>query len=474
MGIAASTVSLSAQTLFTRPDTTPDYGSYREVDDCLAAVTRLEADSSRNEAIWRDTAVFDSAYHHRGIRTSTIELARGCLASVSVDTVPLREVHAWAAALLTANRDDDVRAMYLRYFDSIPPADYREEFLKIVRVYSEARPRRMSDIKQVYHIAAAQIPVDSIEMYVGMRMMIADIVQKDGGNEDFLFHLIDEIFEAADSSTIARFNRQYKLALVSLSLVRHQRELLDSLSASTQSYHSYAARITDPIVKGLFASMYDGKASSIEGDFWFRSNATISSDGDVDLTETYSKSSPEVRPVLGRVNLIFFLQGVCHTSSPYGNSRGRKNGYRQCAREFSALRRLKKAYPELEITIISSTYGFFADAPPLAPADEADTLAKYFLGFNKVPATLVVKTTDFFRLPGYDQRRIDTNLDERFTFGGRNLGGHGVFLLLDEQGLMVLNGGIRGADGAVGEREMYKYLDALYKRVGRQYTNLQR
>lgn len=464
LGLMSTGIQLDAQTMFIRPDTTPNYASYVEVDECLAAVRRLDSEYRRaHETIWRDTAEYDSVYFHGAVGASVVKRIEQCLTYISIDTLPLEGTHSFARHLLFMNRDDDVRRLYGRYFESVAPEKYQEEVGEALRVYSDARPRRMAQVKQLYQLAASKIPADSTLLGIRLRILCQQIAME-ADDKEFFDQVYDDMHAIGDSAAFSRLNRFEKNFLLDAGAERHITALGDSLKISTEKYHKFLKLIGDPIQKGI-ADRYPRQRAEVNGDFWFQSGANVGSDGSVLLTDQYRVAIPEARPVPGKINLVLSMQGGCHTSTPGINARvHRRNGPIGCWRLFSAIRRMKKAYPELEITIVSSTFGFFADAPPLEPADEADSIAKYFLGFNKLPATLVVQKTNFFRLPGYDQRRVDIDLMKTVISESRYRGNKSLYII-DEAGSLILIRSLDGAEGARGERFVFKYLDILFERL---------
>lgn len=464
LGLMSTGIQLNAQTLFSRPDTTPNYASYVEVDECIAAARRLDKEYRRaHETIWRDTAEYDSVYFHGAVGASVVKRIEQCLTYISIDTLPLEGTHSFARHLLFMNRDDDVRRLYGRYFESVAPEKYQEEVREALRVYSDARPRRMAQVKQLYQLAASKIPADSTLLGIRLRIVCQQIAME-ADDQQFFEQVYDDMHAVGDSAAFSRLNQYEKNFLLQAGGQRHITALTDSLKTSTEKYYKFLKLIGDPIQKGI-ADRYPKQRTEVNGDFWFRSIANVGSDGTVLLTDQYRDAIPEARPVPGKINLVVSMQGGCHTSTPRANERiARDNGPIGCWRLFSAIRRMKKAYPELEITIVSSTFGFFADAPPLEPADEADTIAKYFLGFSKLPATLVVQKTSFFRLPGYDQRRIDTDLMKPYLSESRGRGSKQLHII-DEAGSFIYTISLDGAEGARGERFVFKYLDILFERL---------
>jgi hypothetical protein len=71
--------------------------------------------------------------------------------------------------------------------------------------------------------------------------------------------------------------------------------------------------------------------------------------------------------------------------------------------------------------------------------NEADKLGAWWLDYHRIPATLVVEETEFWRLPGYDQRRIDqlSANAKALTFGDESKVYSNLAVLVDGKGRIL-------------------------------------
>lgn len=474
---------VNAQTLFIRQDTSPNYTAYNDVDACIAGLNRLIAEHDLKDSIWRDTAEFDKTWSlTRRIPTYIVQVGRVCFERIDVDTLPLTRAHDWAAALLIMNRDTDAQRIHLRWFDSLPLESYEREFERLLKVYADARPRRTEALNNIYNIALEKIPTDSIYWIISVKLMAVHLAaEEDEVDEKFVSQLESEILTAVDSNPSLKVQHPtLPLQLFGMLLKKYKLQSLDSLGVSTDAYSSFTKHLGERAGVDLSSIAYGNIGSIIEGDYWFQPTANESSKGGLSTKglSQYYGTTKKILPSPNKVNMIVFLQGSCHTSSPRASARsfnrlndgglmsGVVGGLKGCWSTFAAIHRFKRAYPNLEITIKSGTFGFLGDAPPLIPSDEADSLAKYFLNFHRLPATLVVSTTDFFRVEGIDQRRIDQR--KPYMIGDVPLKGNvGYAVVSDELGKVFHYVAITGEQ----ELELKYKLDAVFKRINQSHAH---
>lgn len=456
------TFTAGAQTLFTRPDTIPNYAAYQYVDECIAAVSRLTREVEIKDPVWRDTTEFDLSYSMRAVPENAVSMGARCLEKVSVDTLPLEDVHLWAAALLMVNRDTDVQRLYSRLFDSLSEDLQPEAFGNMFATYGNAHPPRVEILKTLYTTGLARIPQDSVFWGIGFRIFAASFIRQ-GGDKAFVNQVIRETLEFLDTIPAqVKARQEYKLLVSNIFFKDAQdateAEGIDSLLVSTASYRRYLKHLWSRMMLDPLNSPVGMAVPPLGGDFWFQSDSSLN---ETSGAISYHKIAAETRPVPGQINMIVFLQGGCHDRT-VGLRFGRGNGGHRCWPMFAAIRRMKQAYPQLVITVASKTYGSLGNAPPIPPEEEADTLAKYFLGFHHLPATMVVSMTKYFRLAGLDQRRIDTETtnEQNYTINGFSLAKHKNVLLIDQAGKIFYTGSITGLD----EGRLLGKLNAVFNR----------
>lgn len=435
--------SASAQTLFLRPDTTPDYASYRHADECQAALKRTAKAVADKSPVFLDTAPFRST-PVPSLPSEAIALRQLCRLDVNVDTLPLYQTDSWVEDLLWMGRDQEVERLYIRLFDSVDASQYFKEIEKISRTFSRARPYFFDMERHIYQIIAKKLPEDSAVHRFFLHMKLMEIVSLQG-KFDSVVSAIPQALLLADQipESTKLYDYRYRMPAggLILAMVYLNAKGWDSLSVSTSAYERFQrAQVAKIFPDPNLHSSIGLQVPSLKGDFWFQRIETVPHNGNV--SAAYRKISPQVRPVPGKVNAIIFLQGGCHTSSKI-SGRGRKNSPADCLPQIAALRRAKLAFPELEITIVTNTFGNLGDAPPLDPSAEADTLADYFLGFHRIPGVQIVAKTPYFRLPGLDRRIIDGARanTEAYIIDGRPHTAPGSILLVDEDGYIFYLGG---------------------------------
>lgn len=462
---------LLSQTLFTIPDTAPNYGAYRHMDECIAAVRRTVSEAERQNTLWKDTAEFVQEDLLKGLPEHAVLIGKQCMERVWVDTLSLEHANIWASGLLMADRDVDVALLYRRLLDSVSDRSdvksFGGFFNDIWSVYRNARPVRVEALESIYSLALQEIPSDSAYWRLFLEFALVELYDVVGSHDRAIEHsynllaFADENLLSSIKDPTWRFFIGSELFNI-LQRLSEEDEGGDSLSSSSDAYRAYLKNLWDQVQAVPFESAVGNTAPVLQGDFWFESKLTKVRTVYSSVHDKY-RSIPYVEtPVEGKLNLIAFFQAGCHnTTRPL--LYGRDNGTPFCWAPLSTIRRIKEMYPDIQVTIVTKTYGNLGDAPPLAPADEADTLAKYFLGFHRIPGTLVVSNTPFFRLAGLDNRRIDaeTENDINYTINGQELSRHGSILLVDEVGKIFHYGDITGAE----EAKVKKKIAAVLKRI---------
>lgn len=468
--------SVLSQSLFNIKDTFPDYSAYENLDECVGAIYRTVRELRSKDSVFLDTAQYVPEDPARSLPDSVVRIAEICTRKMVVDTLIRQHIHFWASALLMANRDSEVEEMYARYFTSVPFSEGEKvrQFMSMVGVYSEARPMRIDLMNSAYSIAQAHIPVDSVVWTLSLKLLMG-AMNEDLGRNSVAKTYYNEVFSVLDTLEPTIKDRQDFKMFVGLGAFTRgmgmvEKERLDSARESNHAIiaHDIAflRRIFNNVENDFVTVTAIGKkAPALDGDWWFQS----------ERSGVYQKSDSLSLPVKGKLNMIVFLQGGCHLASINlgGGNAFRSNGRRGCLPLLSSVRRISEAYPDVEVTIVSRTFGFFGAAPPLEPYQEADTLAKYFLGFHRILGNLVVSDTDFFRLQGLDQRRIDieTGNELNYHIGGKKLGRHGVVILVDREGEIFYESASHG-DVVLGQKDseykVRRLIDAVKDRYATQ------
>lgn len=410
----------TSQTLFSRPDTTPDYASYRHFDECMAAIERLQKLSELSDPSWSDTLDVDTTIYNRRENFTVVLPVQQCLNKRDLDSISAKNVPEYIRALLVANRDEDVQRIILRLQDSIINDYYKTGLLYgVYRALLFARPARIDLAMSLYKEAVLSFPPDSAGLSIGHRTGFAWHLHKIG-KHDLFQKLSREIIEIAD--TVATKYRDEKYinsmkdfiypVVTSYSLLP---EAEDSLAVSTEAYRRYLA--------GIWTSMVGSKPSEEElGPYGQKPPALIGHYWYSNEKDSIQKVDPFSVLDDSAVTIIYFAQSGCHSySTRVGESgrQGRESGMasrRTCWGELHRIRKVMEQYPGVKLVVVSNTYGHFSDAPPLTPEQEADTLADYFLGFHKLKGKHIIYKTDFIRLPGSDNRRVDMETENNLAY----------------------------------------------------------
>lgn len=461
-----------AQQLFVIPDTSPNYSSYKHMDECIASVQRLKSYETAKDTIWRDTSVWEDEDVLQPMPLHIVQIGASCMEKVEVDTLPKESIHFWASGLLSVDRDSDVERMYRAYFDSIPSGDRLQAFRQAIYVYRNARPMRLDAIESLYNWALEEagegVGQDTALFVLGLNLSIFNNVYRKVDIDKARAH-VESMLSIIDTIPVdIKRQSSYSLfaaPLFAASVWLYEREGLDSLSLSVASYLNHLKRLYNRISIDSFENnMIIGTvAPRVHGEFFYKLHESR-------LRKRMSSVQsivPQAVPVRGKINLIAFVQGGCHKSTPSATQPSfmRNPGLARCWPLLSSIRRINESYPEVEISIVTKTFGNFATSPALEPREEADSLARYFLGFHRINGNVIVEKTPYFRLPGFDNRRIDAETENeiRYTLQGKPRASHLSAILTDENGV-VIHSDEMGSIFGEGEEILKKKIEALLRR----------
>ncbi len=432
LGSVMSNSNIYAQTRFALPDTTINFSKYLYIEDCIASFGRTSAIALIKDPILRDTINAEMYNSMTPLPDSVVNHLRSCLLKFDVDTMPFSSLNAMAPMLLAANRDSDLDKLILRLYDSISTESNRSSYMGLLRAYSNSRPIRAEKFKQLYEIGLASLPPDSIQTGLLLRSLAIGTNFR-LGNYDLVQHIAEEVMSITDTLSDkyrdARFEGVAKGMLYPWISLLMTQEAIDSMAVSSISYRNYLVKISKRL---LGEEWYEPSAEfgleipQPQGHFWY---SNLNDEGQI------RKIDPQ--PVIhkGKVTLMYFVQGGCHSTSTSVRI-GRINRGANCYQDFHKIRKIKEQYPQINIVLVTNTFGVFGGSAPLTPQQEADTLANYFLDFYKIKGTHIIYQTDFMRLPWPDNRRIDHPSENQtnFTLTRMSLAGYGIVLLIDEEG----------------------------------------
>lgn len=434
-------MNAGAQTKFVISNVSPDYPSYVYLEDCLAAASRINMLPRVQRSIV-DTFQYIRKPSNRAISQEAKDTGQICMQKWNLDTISVHLIKQWARGLLTVGYEPgEVKRLYSKYLDSIPTSEVfnaKMQWLGLLNLVMEESlvPFYLKEREEL----TRSIPEDSIGWRfgnlsgaVGMWVEFGDLQRASDALDD-----LNKFMEKNKDNRIVQAVLPIMTRMWPTIEVVREDDLMKQLAISTESYFKMLDSLREAFSPFTDISAINKTVATVDGKYWYNKSGT----GKVDLV-----NSPMVRPVNDRVNILVFLQGGCHTSSfliPSPVVRSNISGGGSCRGIAAVLNRVKHDFPAVEITIASRTFGSFGSAPPLAPTDEAATLANYFLNFYKIDAAVAVEETDYTNLPGFDKRRIDfpTENDSRFTIENRLLATTGHVIISDRQGKIVHSGSI--------------------------------
>lgn len=477
---------LSAQTLFQRPDTTPDYENYAYYEQCHAAIERVIAEVDNKDKLWRDTISYDLTLVPRELPAVANKVGKLCLSKLQLDTVALERAHVVAAILSQAGMYEESDKLLFRLVRSANETFPLHGSVldssggkigsimgKVAGICTLRRPAKFQDCRKFFDVADSLVTESDSSWYA---MLVAHEllkVERSFGMFDSMRTVSRKVLDLWEMQPPSRREAEVngRMLVVRGYIIPALKEgfleeELESLTISTDAYRKL--RDSNWNRYAQFPINMSGNPDNIvlpeiKGNWFFKNSYSIG-DKNIILSSNYNSIEDVRRPLPGKINVIAFLQGGCHGYSTRV-TQGRDNAKMNCYPHISSLRRLKEQFPDIEITVVTKTYGLYANGAPLPPASEADTLASLFLGFHQIPGVQIVAEGEFLRIPGIDNRRVDVPVDYEHDYQkeGMNLSFPGFVVLVDEVGKVF------HADGIVGIQEeiAHRKLESVFKRLSR-------
>jgi hypothetical protein len=424
-----------AQTRFSVSDSTVHVARLGSPYACAAEVQRVLNVLRTREARTADpdTMAGDGREPFRPLPAPVVEAAGRCVEHFGGATAPLDAFGTLFALELAAGRDTVAATLLRRRLAAI---DAKHEAVErtavtdsVVELYMQARPvrlaaaeslltarlrsktDRMERLKARFELArVAAVAHDTVQLRPAARAVIA---------------LGDSLTpNERDSREFQEWMGPSRM-LIAMHWALGDDVFLDSLRSGTAAYAALTRAVWAEAnhARPEAAPTPSGKkAPRITADFWFPRDSVPAS------------VSP-VRPVPGRINVVAFL----HRDRCLEKLAALDNDKHidACWMLSSSLRRLADRYPLLAFTIVGRTYGYFLDAPPMSPAEEAALVARWAMA-HRFPGVLAISSADFSRIESPDGRRVDrpdSNVT-RYEFGVRQSTLVTCFLI-DQDGLVV-------------------------------------
>lgn len=437
--------NIHGQTLFSFPDTVPDYSSYRHLDECIAGLNRLEKSPEATGDLWIDTADIDTTRYRSKASSSLVESMLACISKTNPDSISLRESPAYIRALLVANMDDRITPVIDRLKDSMI-ADTRFGIAsQIIRSLISAKPARLQLADRLYQDIDRAYHADSLYDKIIHRFNYSFYFNESGLldlKQRYLLECLQIADTLSDKYRTERLIGAFKFFVYPTLASNTSQEAFDSLAVSTNAYRDYLSNIWTRLMRSepteADIDPFAMQAPNLVGHFWYSNT-----DGKIQTT------SQSIQPIPNVVNILYFVQAGCH-SNGWAVVRGRNNGRAmKCWGEINKIRKIMQQYPNIKLTVVTNIFGSFGSAPPLTPEQEADTLANYFLGFHKLKGTHIVYKTEYIKLAGYDRRIVDMQTENQSAYKNivRRNSDRQFVLLIDELGKVFHDGMLSGTSG---------------------------
>lgn len=422
-----------AQLRFERRTDSVNIENYGTIEECVAATSRLHREAvtvARYEVeVDIDTMpiiAVDPPLPRRII--PVLDFARQCGKQFSPSTFPMND--GWdlfMGILWQAERFAAVDTLLERRMATIvnnDSAQYAAVLDTIIGVYQKLHPRQLELADSLLNVRMS-LPAHGRMNIQSFLLNFDQFKYARMSNDTVLAH------NAADrirrlNLTVTDEDRQDRVFIeyarppiyAALSYLSNSRGGLDSLKKGIASYIALQ-RNNWSQVSGGFASDYGfavGEyALPLPTDFvWANPSYPQAQAVRNDLTTEI--------PQQGRVGLIIFYGHECYREQGIGLPIGKN--YSPCRSGFAALKRLAKRFPELDITVVAETHGYFSYLNPVTPPEEAEWLRRWTHEYLQLPGRLAVATIPHWALQAPDNRRIDETLPyvTSYAFGKKNDG----------------------------------------------------
>ncbi len=433
---------VSAQTLFRWPDARVDVTKYSYLENCYAAVKRVSDSLNVDEQVLSDTVEQTNGKTARPLASAVIEIADRCLSRYDVSQIPLTEAFLAQELYLMAGRDRDAALIIQRRLAAVPVMDTvaRAHVMdSIVRRYLRATPIRLGlgqSFTDSIMALGATVPITlrsgiNLAVFFAARSNYDWPVMQASGNS--FLQIMSGRTDEDRMHPAAPLMNSYAAGV---SRTLFQAELLDSLKSSTAAFVNLQNRMYTAVTK---ESSYDRTigepVATLNGDFWFPDSAK---------KESY--------PRRGRTTLMYFDQAA-HTSTSDYQVR------------HAILRRIGKAFPEIDIVVVANTEGYFGNIEPPTPEEEAVHIDTLLTKFFNLPGVLTVTSRPFIPLLAPDRRKITQPTENVTSYPGRPSCPVNCFYLTDPDRRLLWYSRITSVDE---EPELKAMLSALRARGAKQ------
>ena len=461
MSMVLQTRAVTAQTLFLPPDTVVDVAKYGTLEQCVAAIYRVQEDLSRQkrQGVWNDTLQWNPKEPLASLPQPLVTTAQRCLVRFPAATLPLSDFSLILPLYLIANRDAEVATMASRRLTAV--TSHRSASKTSAAVAASIDPERMAVLDTVYQaymnakparFSAAESLAVAFDKSIP-RPMSAKPAERLMG---MYLGLAGKSQTLTDTVGMRKFGARTTALLDSLAPAERT-ALRENMDENGYNLFAYTARVATAGYGVMLDSLRRSTAAylALQKALWVESTGERPEASGFPIGRQAPTLSGAVfgpagsngpRPVPGKVNLLVFMDQACTDVLTLFE---RLNAPSICRPVASSLRRVAALYPALEITIVDRTRGSFMYTPPSTPDQEA-ALIKKAVNAHQVPGTSVVGTTEFFRLPAPDRRRIekkDLPNVTPYSFGKSWPAENGAVFLIDQTGIIILPTGQMSREG---------------------------
>lgn len=406
-----------AQTRFLWPDSKVDISHYHHWETCGAVRTRVSDSIAARTKIYADTMHHSLINGATGLPSEVTDAVRQCLERFAPEDVSLQSISFAQSLYLVAGEDAEVQLLLNRKFQSIPASDVAsmgEALDNAIQQYTDAKPSRLSAAFELYEKMERLGTSVSAEtrIYTTARLANASWDAKDTVRYALAVKKMVDVARLLSQEEWDGLIGEQVSVVIFNQLNRLYRDRFEAnLSNSTENFASLQRKLfTELVGRDVRESMWTAinesigaSAKPIYGDFWFPAT-----------------SAGVSYPRLGKVTFVVMLRADLD--------------WLDALAESVVLRRIKAKNNDLDIVLVAATSGYFKLLEPPLPSREALMVDSLFRVFYKMPGVLAVTNTSFWRLPGFDRRRInDPTLNEE--------NGYGTFgsVLIDKEGKIVAN-----------------------------------
>lgn len=379
----ALSINLPAQTLFEWPDSQANLAEYSYIDNCASVHKRVLDSIVSDETFIEDTAYRPRMLpHERPNRPKAIESIRECLSRYTPDQITRDYVMLAHAMFLDAHNFEYADQVVRRGLTLIPSTDTSAAALlldSVVLQTIKAAPFQHRTILEYLSILDSYGSVyrDFFKARAYTWLLMA---ARSAGNDSIADQAAKKVLETVPLAQDVDAAEKAALGISVAIATRHVmgREMLETLRTSTSAYGDLIEKGYKQFLGFVPPDMDSGKEAPIlNGDFWYPATA-----------------SSGQYPATGRVSLVVFIPGTPSISvDTYAT--------------ITAIRRMAQRYPDVDLVLVSNTWGHFGPLEPPDSDHEAKLIDSLMRNFHKLPNSILTVTKgDFIQLQDPDGRRV--------------------------------------------------------------------